>query len=267
MQKLRNYLQKVEVIYTDVDGTFVSDGSLFKNSTGYSLKNAAAIVRLLTAGVDVVMISGREKEKLKETARILGLQNYIGNLGIEIVYNLGEKVITNLGTDVPGPAALKKWIADTGVVDAIFERYPEKSRYYLPWSDDLRSHHLLIGELAYPETAWWIERNFPAIRLIDNGAVPPAFGFSAPHAYHIVPRSVGKKQAVHIDKKERHLPRENLIAIGDSMEDVTVAEEVSIFFLLDDTVETTQSNVIRIDNSDGEGFSRIVHLLAAENLI
>ena len=267
IQEIKNRLKKVRVIYTDVDGTFVTSGCLFRNRQGYTLKNATAIYHLLTAGVDVVMTSGREKEKLKETARILGFRNYIANLGIEIVYNRGEKVITHFGVDVPDHRSLKEWIEKSGVVQALLNQYPNRVRYYTPWSDILRTHPLLIGELNFAEAQKWMERNYPELRLIDNGAVPAEHDFSAPHTYHIVPRKVGKKTAVRIDKKERGLKEENLIGIGDSMEDVTIAEEVAIFFLLDKSVSTDRENVIYIPNEDGEGFSRIIDLLRNENFI
>jgi len=259
--EVKNKLKNVRIIYTDVDGTFVTGGCLFRNRRGYTLKNATAIYHLLTAGVDVVMTSGREKEKLKETARILGFRNYIANLGIEIVYNQGEKVITYFGADVTDHHSLKIWIEKTGVVQALLNRYPNKVRYYTPWSDVLRTHHLLIGELDFTEV------QYPELRIIDNGSVPQEHDYSAPHAYHIVPKKVGKKTAVQIDKKERGLKTENLIGIGDSMEDVTIADEVAVFFLLDSNVKTDKTNVIYVPNEDGEGFSRIVDLLMKEKLI
>ncbi len=264
VNQIKNRLDRIQVIYTDVDGTFVTDGCLFRNQRGYTLKNATAIYKLLSAGVDVVMTSGREKEKLKDTARILGVQNYIGNLGIEIVYNQGEKVITNFGVDVPDHQSLKNWIGKSGVVKLIFEQFPGKSRYYLPWSDSLRTHHLLIGELDSREISAWVDQNFPEIRIIDNGAVPAEKEFTSPHAYHIVPRNVGKRAAVQIDKMERNLSTEKLIGIGDSMEDMMMADEVAVFFLLDNSIETDQENVIYVDNSDGEAFSRIIEFLLKE---
>ncbi|GAB4366064.1 MAG: hypothetical protein Kow0042_05720 [Calditrichia bacterium] len=267
LKKIHNRLEKIKVIYTDVDGTFVTDGCLFRNTTGYTLRNAQAIFTLLQHGVDVVMTSGREREKLKDTARILGFQNYIANLGIEIVYNQGEKVVTNFGIAVSNHQELKDYIRNTGVIQAIFKRFPGKIKYYTPWSDSLRTHHLLIGELNYPEVSEWLSAEFEELRIIDNGAVPPGHGFSSPHAYHILPRNVGKRAAVALDKRERNLRTENLIGIGDSMEDVTIAGEVGIFFLLDDEVPAREDNVIRIENRDGEGFSRIVDLIKTAKLL
>lgn len=265
--QLKSRLNKIRVIYSDVDGTFVTDGCLFKNKYGYTLKNAQSIFYLLSTGVDVVMTSGREKEKLKDTARILGFRNYIANLGIEIVYNQGRRVITNFGLDVPDHQSLKDQIAETRIVQSIFEQFPGQSRYYKPWSDSLRTHHLLIGELNFEEVTNWVEKHFPELRIIDNGPVPPESDFAAPNAYHILPKNVGKKAAVQIDKKERKLKTSHLIGIGDSMEDVTIADEVGVFFLLNDQVKTSLDNVVYIKNDDGEGFTRIINILRKYQLI
>jgi HAD superfamily hydrolase (TIGR01484 family) len=266
MEILKN-LNQIKVIYSDVDGTLVNQGCLFKTKGGYSFKNAQSVYKLLKKGIDVVMTSGREKDKLKETARILGFNHYIANLGIEIVYNQGERILTNFGIDVSNGESLKKWIEETGAVQELFNRYPGKVRYYSPWSEILRTHHLLIGELDIIELNSWMSNNYSVLRIIDNGSVPSEKEFSEPHAYHIIPKGVGKKEAVKIDKKERNLAPENLIAIGDSMEDITMADEVGVFFLLDKTVLTRKKNVIYIDNQDGEGFSRIIDILEKRNLI
>lgn len=267
LQKLRKLLNKVKVIYSDVDGTFVHNGCLFCTKAGYTLRNAEAIYTLLSAGIDVVMTSGREKEKLKDTARILGFQNYIANLGIEIVYSQGEKIINNYGVDVASHQDLKSWIEKTGVVATILEKFAGKVTFYKPWSDILRTHFLLIGELDNNEIDIFINNHFPKLRIIDNGAVSPYRNFKNPHAYHIVPKNVGKKEAVRIDKSERNLKTENLIGIGDSLEDVSIADEVAVFFLLDEKVKTSKENVIYISNTDGEGFSRIVYFLKNYNLL
>ena len=266
-EKLLQALTKVQVIYTDVDGTFVNDGCLFCNRSGYTLQNAQAIYQLLEAGVDVVMTSGREKEKLKDTARILGFQNYVANLGIEIVYRQGEKVITHFGIDVPDHQSLKNWILKTGVVEAIFNKFPGQVTFYQPWADLLRTHFLLVGELPDREAEKFIQSRFPELRIINNGEVPPYQNFKKPSAYHILPRNVGKREAVKIDKKERKLKTENLIGIGDSLEDVSLAPEVALFFLLDKNVSFNYPNIIIVDNSDGSGFSRIVDFLVAKQLL
>jgi HAD superfamily hydrolase (TIGR01484 family) len=258
---IKKKLEKVKVVYTDVDGTFVHNGCLYKTETGYTLKNAEAIYQLLSANVDIVMTFGRERDKLKDTARILGFNNYIANLGLEIVYNQGEKVIKNYGVNLPDHLNLKEWIENSGVVQAIFKKFAGKVDFYKPWSDILRTHFLLVGELDDDQLEELFSSTYPALRIIDNGAVPPYGNFLHPHAYHIVPKAAGKRSAVQLDKKERNFKTENLIGIGDSREDASIADQVAIFFLLDEAVPAEHENIIRLDNSDGEAFSRIVQFL------
>ncbi len=265
-EHLMKNLKKLQVVYSDVDGTFVTEGCLFRNRSGYTLQNARAIYNLLSAGVDIVMTSGREKEKLADTARLLGLQNYIANLGIEIVYRQGEQVITNPGIGLEDPKELKSWIQKSGVSESLFQNFPGKLQFYLPWSRILRTHLLFIGEIDLTKAIRLIEKDFPELRIIDNGRVAPYDHFTTPHAYHVLPRKVGKRSAVQIDKKERGLKTENLIAIGDSMEDATLAEEVALFFLLDAEIPVLQPNVVPLNNHDGEAFSRIVDFLKAHHL-
>ena len=51
------------------------------------------------------------------------------------------------------------------------------------------------------------------------------------------------------------------------MEDVSIADEVAVFFLLDPTVVTHRENVIYINNDDSGGFHRIVSFLKKQNLV
>jgi HAD superfamily hydrolase (TIGR01484 family) len=264
-EKILHQLDKVTVIYTDVDGTLVTDGCLFCNREGFTMRNTQAIYRLLSAGVDVVMTSGRESEKLSDTARLLGFQNYIANLGIEIVYNQGKKVITNFGIDVEDHQSLKNWIKNTRVIEALLSKFPEKITFYEPWADILRTHYLMIGEVSNAELETLFSDKFPELRIIDNGEVAPYKHFQKPHTYHILPKSVGKKSAIQTDKKERKLETNNLIGIGDSLEDMSMADEVALFFLLDDHLPVHQPNIFRVSNSQGEGFSEIVDFLAANS--
>jgi len=264
---LLSNLDKIKVIYTDVDNTIVNDGCLFKSKRGYAYENAGAIFEMLNADIDVVMVSGRDKNKLFETARLLGFKNYIGNLGMQIVYNLGERIIKNYGTEIERPEELKEWIVSTRVADRILSEYKGRIRYYKPWSDILTTHLIFIGELEIKGLVKWIENEFPLLRIIDNGPVPPEEDFKNPHAYHIVPAGVGKRSAVAIDRRERELRKENLIAIGDSFEDLTIAEEVGIYFNVGDIPATDLQNVVTIENSNGLAFSKVVNLLKNNELV
>lgn len=264
---MKRWLKNVKVVYTDVDGTLVNNGCLFRNKMGYTLKNAAAIHDLLNAGVDVVMTTSRTEEQLQEIARLLGFRNYISDLGCKIIYDNGERILRNYGIGVESDRDLKDWIECTGVIESLFDRYEDNVRYYVPWSNNVKTHPLLVGELDFVEVDDWVSEEFPQLRIIDNGSVPPEKDFKSPHVYHILPKNVGKKRAIEIDKEERDLKEENLVAVGDSMEDVTMADEVGVYFGFDDGVKTDRENVIYVENRDGEGFSRVVRILKDSGLI
>ncbi len=264
--EIKKKLHKLDVAYIDVDGTFVNNGCLFRNREGYTLKNASAIYELLNAGVDVVMTTSRTKEQLKEIARLLGFKNYICEMGCEIVYNNGERVLKNYG-NIKSEKDLNEWIESTGIVELFLERHKGKIRYYAPWASKVKTHPLLVGELDFEKVHTWIDEKFPQLRIVDNGRVPPEEDFKAPHAYHILPKNVGKKTAIAMDKKERCLKKENLIAVGNSMEDMIMADEVGIYFALDYTVETDRENIVYIENTNGEGFGRMVQILKDTVLI
>ncbi|GAB4338448.1 MAG: hypothetical protein Kow0037_22470 [Calditrichia bacterium] len=261
------HLNTIKIIYTDVDGTFLNNGCLFRNRRSFSLNNALAIYHLLNQNVDVVMTSGREREKLNETARLLGFKNYIANLGMELVYNQGEKVVTNYGPRAKSAGDLKQWMEKSGVLNNILSHFKGRLKPYSPWFEILRTHFLLIGEADYLELKEWVTVNYPELKIIDNGEVPPWGNFVKPHAFHLLPKEVGKREAVRMDKKLRGLKTGELIGIGDSAEDLSIAPEVGLFFLLDPNIKTDAPNVIVMDNPDGEAFYRVVERLAKEGYL
>ena len=73
----------VRVVYTDIDGTMVGPGGCFlKTATGeLTLEAAETLVAAFKAGVDVVFVSGRNRNQLRETGRVIGVVNYISELG------------------------------------------------------------------------------------------------------------------------------------------------------------------------------------------
>jgi hydroxymethylpyrimidine pyrophosphatase-like HAD family hydrolase len=71
------------------------------------------------------------------------------------------------------------------------------------------------------------------LRLIDNGAIFRGMkGVEGhAHAYHLLPEAAGKANAVAFQMRARGYSREECIAIGDSVEDLAVAEVVGRFFV------------------------------------
>jgi hydroxymethylpyrimidine pyrophosphatase-like HAD family hydrolase len=69
--------------------------------------------------------------------------------------------------------------------------------------------------------------------VIDNGAIfAPMDGIEGPaHAYHLLPEGASKARAVAFHMRACGYAREECIAIGDSVEDLNVAEVVGRFFV------------------------------------
>lgn len=268
-------LNKVKVIYTDMDGTLVgTDGSLFTASGGsYTLAPARAIKKVLEARVDVVIVSGRSYLQLKENARILGFKNFIAELGCEIVYELGERVIYNIG-NIPLRKGQKPVdvIEKTGATELLFSAFPDRLRYYTPWSRIHNDTVLLVGNIDIEEANRVLEENklSDLLRIIDNGGVSPEPDFPSPHSYHLMPRAAGKAQAIKKDKQLRGLCRKELVGIGESIEDMEIAPEVGAFFVVRNGVDSEPrikeivkdaENIFILDEAMGSGWEEMVDLL------
>ena len=172
---LLDNLDPVKVIYTDMDGTLVGPlGCFFRDSEWeLTLEPARALLAALARNVDVMLVSGRHKSQLRESARLLGLCNYIAELGTEIVYGLGTEVLENIGNLKKTSPSVYQTIVDTGVVDLLLDSYPRKLEMHSPWSDDRDCTPLLRGNVDLDEALKLLNDNgFGEFDLIDNGVIP-----------------------------------------------------------------------------------------------
>src|SRR2546423_5567376 len=121
------------------------------------------------------------------------------------------------------------------------------------------------------------EHGIDGLRLVDNGAIAPKPSLpdlpGAPHAYHLIPREASKAAAVALHIRARGYTRDECIAVGDSREDLGVADVVGRFFLVANSVERDPSlrdsiggraNVEVTEGRNGEGFYEAVVRSLAE---
>jgi hydroxymethylpyrimidine pyrophosphatase-like HAD family hydrolase len=106
---------------------------------------------------------------------------------------------------------------------------------------------------------------------VDNGEVRPRPGLpSPPHAYHLLPRASSKVNAVAAHMRARGYAREECIAVGDSAEDIAVADVVARFFLVANAGEEARAaiggrpNVEITEERNGAGFYEAVVRTLAE---
>lgn len=234
---LRETLGRVRVVYTDLDGTMMGPGGCFlRNLAGeYTLRPARALVEALRRGVDVVPVSGRSAHQLREAARLLGLRNYIAELGVELVYDLGEEVVLITGALEGECGDLYRAIMESGAVDYLLRSHPGRLEFHTPWSDYRECTPIFRGLVDLEEVNRLLEESFPGLELVDNGVIPRTYpGLEVPEvrAYHLVPRGVSKERAVAEDMKRRGFERREAVAVGDSEADLAQSEVVGAFFLV-----------------------------------
>lgn len=237
--EIARILKRVKVIYTDVDGTLLGpDGSLFATNKGrLSLYPAKALVNLKERGIDVVMVSGRSRRQLFGDARLLGLRNYIAELGCEIVHELGERVYLNAPGVKLVEGNLYKTIEQSQAPALLLDNFKGYLEYHTPWSQGRECTHVFRGYVQLSEVNSFLLKNgFDWLRIVDNGIVQRKGRLkkeiSEVHAYHLLPKGVGKETGLKRDLELRGFKAEEVIAIGDALSDVSLADEVAALFLV-----------------------------------
>lgn len=274
-------LSRVEVLYTDLDGTLLAPGgSVVADAGGApSTSTVQAIVDLNRAGLTVVPVSGRTRLQLTEVVRLLGWTDFIGEVGSvlvhgagpgrTVVYNTAEWPAHLLG----GDSTPYELIRDSGALEALRSAFPGRIEYHTPWHRDREASHLLRGCLDVSEAQDVLDALDLPVSLLDNGRVhPPAHGLAClelVHAYHLVPRGVSKTQAIALDLAERGLSATQAAAIGDSVTDLAMADAVAIMALVDNAFESASVlarlaeqpslGVVRVEGQRGDGWAQFAH--------
>jgi hypothetical protein len=121
-----------------------------------------------------------------------------------------------------------------GVPDLLFDHFQGRLEWHSPWHRQRELSLLFRGQVDIAEANRLLgENGRQDLRLIDNGAIfEPMEGLDGPaHAYHLLPAAASKASAVAFHMRARGYAREEAIAIGDSVEDLDVAEVVARFFV------------------------------------
>ncbi|MBM3713649.1 MAG: HAD-IIB family hydrolase [Actinobacteria bacterium] len=254
--RLKEELKDLKVIYTDLDGTLVNDqGCVIKDVNGkFYFEGIKLFEKITRNNWDIVLVSGRSKVQLRYNAMLIGVKNYIPELGCEMVYNLGEKVfiafdnskykyeITNGGKDL------------VRIIKLFKKYFPGKIDSNLDWSIGRTYNALFFGEIDVKHANEILGQNgYEGLVLVDNGfskLVNLNLNVRHLRIYNLVPKGVDKSSAIKLDKKIRGLENKNCIALGDSIEDLKMAKEVYAFFLMRDAVEKNKEILELIKNHE-----------------
>lgn len=263
-------------VYTDLDGTLLGrGGSLFRDYAGdFSHAQARALEACFRAGVEVVPKSGRREAQVLEDARLMGQTSYIYETGCGVVID-GERTLLT-GEIEPDPdRTIAEKISDAGVPELLFERFPGRLEYHSPWHHDRQLSLLFRGKVETAEAnALLAENGHSNLRFLDNGAIVRGMpGLEIAHAYHLVPAGTSKARAVEFHMRARGYATEECIAVGDSVEDLDVADLVARFFVPANGPERDpglapamegRSNVTVTEGRSGDGFYEAVISTLAE---
>ena len=249
-------------VYTDLDGTLLGKGaSLFRTAEGdFTLLAARALEACHRAGVEVVIKSGRRRAQVMEDARLIGQTSYIFEVGSGLVID-GE--LTFLTGDLQPREGLTvhAQIEQTGAPALLLERYAGRLELHSPWHVDREVSHLFRGSIDARDANQLLEaEGHGALRLVDNGEIE-----DGRHAFHLIPAVSSKAAAVAAHMRARGYERDECIGVGDSREDLDVAEVVGRFFLVANADVAGVPGVERTEAPMSEGFYEAVVRAIAES--
>jgi hydroxymethylpyrimidine pyrophosphatase-like HAD family hydrolase len=241
----RAHLASITHIYTDLDGTlFAPGGRLLANHAGEpSTATAEALVALKRAGIEVIIVTGRNGAQGHELLRILNLQTFIGELGCLVMegfganarttYELGDWAQTVLVDglapgELPAQTTPYQLIEASGVISRLQAAFPGKLENHAPYPNERMVTHALRGYVDAKKAEQLLARERLPLRLIDNGEIHPQIHnlLDCPeiHIYHLMPRNASKAVAVAADITRRGLCPQQTLAIGDARADMEMGE-------------------------------------------
>jgi phosphoglycolate phosphatase len=249
-------------VYTDLDGTLLGRGaSLFRDGEGnFTLLPARALEACHRAGVEVVIKSGRRRAQVMEDARLLGQGSYIFEVGAGLVI-AGELEWLTGPFQPGGGATVHELVERAGAPALLLERYAGRLEPHAPWHVDREVSHLFRGSIQAREANELLEaEGHGALRLVDNGEIE-----DGRHAFHLIPAVSSKASAVAAHMRARGYERDECIGVGDSREDLDVAEVVGRFFLVANADVADVPGVERTEAPMSEGFYEAVVRAIAES--
>ena len=237
-KNIKENLKDLKVIYSDLDGTLLNDrGCLIKDhKNDYYFDTVRFLPLAAEKNWDIVLTSGRNKFQLRYNAQMIGLKNYIAELGAELVYNLGEEVYVTFDRKV-----VKHDLTYGGkdlikIIELFKENFPGKIESNMDWSRYRSYNALFFGEINLYEANKLLENEgYKGLIMADNGIlslVDLDLSVERLHGYNLMPSGVNKANGIKLDKKIRNFDTHNCIALGDSLEDLKMAAEVEYFFLM-----------------------------------
>lgn len=271
-------LSRVDVVYTDLDGTLLGlGGSLLADGGGLpSMATVEAVMRVNAADLHVVIATGRNRLQCAEISRLLGWRGFVAELGCVIVLDRATDPIYNIGdwpADLLTPGQTpRELIERTGAVEALMRAFPGRLEPHAPYHHNREGTELLRGSIDLAEAAAVLGELDVPIAILDNGIVRPLvtglIDAAEIHAYHLMPPGVTKAGAIARHLEMRGLDSGRSASIGDSEADVGMADAVAVGVIVANALAdrcvldaaTRRANVYAVEGERGAGWAEFADL-------
>jgi HAD superfamily hydrolase (TIGR01484 family) len=267
LEEIKEGTGQLKVIYSDLDGTLFNDqGCLVKDAEDRFYLDAVRLLeKVEKKGWDLVIVSGRNKHTLRYNAQMIGAENYIAELGSEVVYGLGRQVHVTFDRDARchdityGSRDLER------IIGIMMDRFPGRIESRMEWSRHRSFNALFLGDVDMEQANEVLrEAGYGDLVFVDNGIsklMETGLDMEKMHLINLMPAGVTKASGLALDKKLRKFTLDNCIALGDSPEDLKMAPEVKYFFLMANALEhreELESELPKYDNVyiTGEAMNR-----------
>lgn len=277
-------LEMTKTVYIDLDGTLLGkNASLLHNAKGErSDVGVDALAKAEQAGLDLVITTGRDQYRAQEFARVIGLENYIAELGCVIKH--GESIVIDYGPTVDellksGSLKSENFLKEIkSAADFIVKKFSGMVELHARYNRDQHASIMLKGSLNIEETnSLLAENGWPYLELNSNGhgmykrTMP---GVNNVLIYHLAPTGVRKASGIAKDQELRGLDKQNCFMIGDGMADVMCSEYVNTVYVPINGVNSDEDvakyadshdNVVVLNESHNEGFAKAIDLILEQN--
>jgi hydroxymethylpyrimidine pyrophosphatase-like HAD family hydrolase len=269
----------VRCLYVDLDSTLLGPGaSLLRGADKtFSLQGVRALQACDRAGAEVVLMSGRRQAQVGEDARLIGQTAYIFEAGSCLVLDGEEHWLTGELMPSDDRGTIHTQIEASGAPALLLDHYAGRLEYHDPWHHNRDVSHLFRGLVDAAEVdALLADHGHGALRLVDNGGVhrrsPALVALDDVRAYHLVPRGASKANAVALHMRIRGFASQDVIAVGDSREDMETASHAGTFWFVANALQRdptlreavgARTNVRVADGAYGAGvYEAVVTTLA-----
>jgi hydroxymethylpyrimidine pyrophosphatase-like HAD family hydrolase len=270
----------VRCLYVDLDGTLLGRGaSLMHDGEGVpTMLGVRAMEACIRAGIEIMLMSGRRRPQVSEPARLLGQRCYAFEIGSGLVLD-GETVWLTDGMEPDERGSIHDQITASGAPALLLERFAGRLEEHDPWNTGREVTHVFRGDIEHDLADLMLaEHGLERLKLVDNGVLGVTSRTLDPdvgplRGYHLLPRASSKAGAVAAHMRASGFAPEEVVAVGDSREDLGAAGVVGRFWLVANALEhdptladaiRTMGNVRVAEASNGPGVYEAVVTELAE---